>query len=294
MAFGTLFLLVIAHPDDESMFFLPTLYNIIYGRDSYTQDAPIDYHILCFSNGNYDGLGVERARELEHAAMVVSPMIKVTVLDDPQLQDGPDESWSEAAIENAMVDFFEQRINNDVCSSRSTSICNTSGGTMRNIILFTFDEGGVSGHVNHIDTNNGLKQFYYKFHDMKQASGHGNRIDLLSQTMNLQLLTLRTIYNPMKKYFPIFEVLSMLWRFICSSRSYAEKRGHQKHIFDDQNAPILFHMFRPKMVWNAMSAHYTQFVWYRRLFVIFSIYSYTNILNHVTFDKKDYERKKEN
>ena len=37
-------------------------------------------------------------------------------------------------------------------------------------------------------------------------------------------------------------------------------------------------IFEPKLVWNAMAAHGTQFVWYRRLSVLFSRYTYTNTL----------------
>jgi hypothetical protein len=35
-------------------------------------------------------------------------------------------------------------------------------------------------------------------------------------------------------------------------------------------------MFHPTLVWRAMKAHYSQFVWYRKLFVMFSRYSYVN------------------
>lgn len=49
-------LFVIAHPDDEAMFFTPTInelvrYNIL--------------HLLCLSNGGYYGLGKVRERELK-------------------------------------------------------------------------------------------------------------------------------------------------------------------------------------------------------------------------------------
>lgn len=46
-------ILLIAHPDDESMFFSPLLYH----------NKPF---ILCLSNGNYDGLGHKRENELRN------------------------------------------------------------------------------------------------------------------------------------------------------------------------------------------------------------------------------------
>lgn len=48
---------VIAHPDDESMFFAPTLSTL---RDRLQQEC----FILCLSTGNYDGLGETRETEL--------------------------------------------------------------------------------------------------------------------------------------------------------------------------------------------------------------------------------------
>lgn len=49
------FVLVIAHPDDECMFFTPALLQL---RQSHVP------HILCLSNGGYDGLGEVRSIEL--------------------------------------------------------------------------------------------------------------------------------------------------------------------------------------------------------------------------------------
>jgi len=51
-------LLVIAHPDDEAMFFSPMLYNL----NQYTN---YNVYLLCMSSGNFAGLGETRKRELE-------------------------------------------------------------------------------------------------------------------------------------------------------------------------------------------------------------------------------------
>ena len=54
-------LLLTAHPDDECMFFAPTILAL--------QEAPLRHppklHSLCLSVGNADGLGDIRRRELE-------------------------------------------------------------------------------------------------------------------------------------------------------------------------------------------------------------------------------------
>ena len=53
---GSAVLLVIAHPDDEAMFFGPTL------RALSKKGIPVQ--VLCLSNGNADGLGKIREKEL--------------------------------------------------------------------------------------------------------------------------------------------------------------------------------------------------------------------------------------
>ncbi len=46
-------LLVIAHPDDESMFFIPT---IVHLRSNGLRSRPIKLHLLCLSAGNAEGM----------------------------------------------------------------------------------------------------------------------------------------------------------------------------------------------------------------------------------------------
>lgn len=51
--------LVIAHPDDEVMFFLPSLLAL--------KGSGISCHLLCLTNGDYDGLGKVREKELDRS-----------------------------------------------------------------------------------------------------------------------------------------------------------------------------------------------------------------------------------
>jgi N-acetylglucosaminylphosphatidylinositol deacetylase len=44
---------------------------------------------------------------------------------------------------------------------------------------------------------------------------------------------------------------------------------------------ISYRMLQPSLNWKAMAAHHSQFVWYRRLFVVFSIYTYVNRLRRM-------------
>lgn len=50
-------LLVVAHPDDETLFFAGALFNL--------RDRP--WHVICVTNGNADGQGVTRAKQFQQA-----------------------------------------------------------------------------------------------------------------------------------------------------------------------------------------------------------------------------------
>jgi N-acetylglucosaminylphosphatidylinositol deacetylase len=70
---------VIAHPDDESMFFSPTI--------NYFTSTACNLHILCFSTGNADGMGSIRDQELHRACAVLKvPLQQLKILDHPNLQ----------------------------------------------------------------------------------------------------------------------------------------------------------------------------------------------------------------
>lgn len=71
---GDHLLLVIAHPDDECMFFTPTLTGRLAPRVS----------VLCLSSGNADNLGSTRKLELVHScAHFGIPPSNVDIIDHP-------------------------------------------------------------------------------------------------------------------------------------------------------------------------------------------------------------------
>ena len=124
-------LLVIAHPDDECMFFGPTVVSFLKqrrGRDKFL--------ILCLSNGDHGGQnGEERQQEFFRAARVLGLAASdVTVTLSEHLKDGRD--WNEVLITNIVHQHCEKNL-------------------IRNII--TFDEFGVSGHKNHISVFHAVK-----------------------------------------------------------------------------------------------------------------------------------------
>jgi N-acetylglucosaminylphosphatidylinositol deacetylase len=114
--------LVIAHPDDEAMFFGPTLAQLA---------APAsgnNVSIVCFSAGDFEGLGATRTRELVASARGFGvPPARVMLLDEPdQFPDSQAAEWDKATIA-ARID---QLLDADTK-------------------LLTFDADGISGHANH-------------------------------------------------------------------------------------------------------------------------------------------------
>ena len=115
-------LFIIAHPDDECMFFGPSLHQAI------GQSGPSNVYILCLTNGNYYGHGKVREKELFESCFLFGlQRDNVKILDNPYLQDG-NESWDNRKIITEIHKFI-------------------NGYNINTVV--TFDKRGVSGHPNH-------------------------------------------------------------------------------------------------------------------------------------------------
>ena len=113
----------------------------------------------------------------------------------------------------------------------------------------TFDEGGVSGHPNHVALSLAAQELA-----RERASPH---------TCGMKLWVLETT-NIGRKYMGILD-LFLSWVF---------------SLWD--GGLWLIVNWNPLAAYRAMAAHASQFVWYRRLFVIFSRYAYVNTLREIT------------
>eukprot|EP00510_Aplanochytrium_minuta_P001922 CAMPEP_0184016746 /NCGR_PEP_ID=MMETSP0954-20121128/7102_1 /TAXON_ID=627963 /ORGANISM="Aplanochytrium sp, Strain PBS07" /LENGTH=240 /DNA_ID=CAMNT_0026297805 /DNA_START=287 /DNA_END=1006 /DNA_ORIENTATION=+ len=163
--------LVIAHPDDESMFFAPTLSSF----------DPSNVFVLCLSNGNFDGLGKVRDQELRTCLTEVFqiPESNINVVDDHRLQDGKDNDWDTDRIATLV---FEKVM--EVGNSNPE----------KPVFLVTFDEHGVSYHPNHIDTSKGVARMFSKFkiqlYDLKLSGFQLKSVSFLEKFIGpLALLT---------------------------------------------------------------------------------------------------------
>ena len=114
---GETITLIIAHPDDECMFFYPTI------------SRAKRLHIICLSNGGYDGLGEEREEELQRAARRLGA--SATCINNAALQDGP-HAWDPSVV-----------------------AANVGPWLHAGAVVVTFDRYGASGHANHVAVYHG-------------------------------------------------------------------------------------------------------------------------------------------
>ncbi|KAI9258146.1 putative deacetylase LmbE-like domain-containing protein [Phascolomyces articulosus] len=125
-------LILTAHPDDECMFFGPTI-------TALRSVSKTRVHVLCLSTGNADGLGVTRKKELTRSCQVLGiPPSNVKALDHAELQDGMKNTWSPSLIATIIKDYVSKH---------------------KIDTMITFDDYGVSGHPNHIAAYNGARHF---------------------------------------------------------------------------------------------------------------------------------------
>ncbi|XP_030562265.1 N-acetylglucosaminyl-phosphatidylinositol de-N-acetylase [Drosophila novamexicana] len=115
-------LLVIAHPDDECMFFGPLIYSL-------TQRDGCQVYVLCLSNGNYDQQAQFRREELFRACKRLGiAESNVILVNATNLPDDPNVEWRTDAVASFILHTVESL---DIKA------------------IFTFDRDGVSSHPNH-------------------------------------------------------------------------------------------------------------------------------------------------
>ena len=160
-------LLIIAHPDDEIMFWTPTIKSLI----SYN----IPMKILCLSNGNYDGLGVLREKEFNNVSRALN-FTDNKILNIPELQDNIKKYWDPIVVSRQIEEFLNN--NPDIKT------------------ILTFDQNGVTKHPNHISCFNGLK--YYLKNHLEESKNKGLKIYTLDSFNFIMQYT---------QFFPLFSFI---------------------------------------------------------------------------------------
>lgn len=122
-------LFVIAHPDDECMFFAPAILSASKNNPTY---------LLCLCNGDFYGQGKIREKEFHRSCATLGvAQDHVILINDQKLLDGPDKQWDVRDIEKHLVQIIRDH---------------------KVEIIISFDDWGVSGHTNHIAISKCLRE----------------------------------------------------------------------------------------------------------------------------------------
>ncbi|KAL1302328.1 hypothetical protein AAFC00_002738 [Neodothiora populina] len=190
-------LLLIAHPDDEAMFFAPTVLSLT------RPELGNHLKILCLSSGNADGLGQVRSKELVKSGLLlgVRSAQDVLVIDDPKFQDSMTATWDAKAISTLLTTTFAPKMAK--ISPKSAPETNID-------VLITFDKGGVSSHPNHISLYHGALTFVRSV--MQRHSGWDPAI---------KMYTLASV-NILRKYISIFDAPVMIVKTIFQKKEVGQ------------------------------------------------------------------------
>jgi len=207
-------LIVIAHPDDEVMFFAPTILSLLRSGNN--------VFLVCLSKGDHEGLGEKRKKELIASCTKLGIyQSRVTVVDDEKFKDGPENDWDVNALGERILGVIK-RVNA--------------------VSVVTFDGAGVSGHPNHI----AMFKAVNKLHETKQLD-------------KVTVYTLEST-NLARKYISILDIplssITNMNTFVSLPREVIRS-------------------------WQAMMAHSSQLVWFRKLYLIFSRYMLVNTLKEI-------------
>ena len=159
--------LLIAHPDDEAMFFSPTLSALT------APELGNHIKILCLSSGDADGLGETRKEELAVSAKMLGLRAAndVLVLEDDAFPDSMSVTWPKEKIAQVLSSAFVAPSHKERSSEPPKTTID---------VLITFDSQGVSNHPNHISLYYGARSWIAGL--MKGKEGWKSPVQLYTLT----------------------------------------------------------------------------------------------------------------
>jgi len=234
----TRILLLTAHPDDECMFFAPTLLALL-PQDASTPAPKV--HSLCLSVGDADGLGGVRRDEFERSLDVLGvEKDKRWVLNHPELKDNITQHWDAKVISDVLRPY--------ILEHQITTI-------------LTFDRMGISSHPNHQSLPYGVMHYL-------NAS-----LPWTSKTP--RLFTLITVPLVHKYIGPTAAVLAKWDLSIAALLDWlSASKTDERH--SPRIAVFVSGFSQYRAALRAMMKHRSQLVWFRWLYVTFSRYMWVN------------------
>ncbi|KAG5971383.1 hypothetical protein E4U55_001233 [Claviceps digitariae] len=268
--------LLIAHPDDEAMFFAPTVLALT------RPDTGNHVKILCLSTGNADGLGETRKTELVKSGMHLGLRGEddVFVIDDPtNFPDSMTTKWDETSIANLLCSAFAHPIPRQRADHAVKPAANID-------VLITFDGRGVSSHPNHISLYHGARAFVSSL--MRGKAGWACPVDLYT-------LTSVGIARKYSGFMDVFATMAawavgLRWRQrrrqrggTGSGNGNGNGNGKREHGTHPDGLVFMNQLWGQQdglpTAWGAMTrAHKSQMVWFRYFWLLLSRYMLMNDL----------------
>lgn len=184
-------LLITAHPDDECMFFGPSVTAMV--------QAGVTVHILCLSTGNYYGIGDKRRDEFYRSCKRMGvDRSNCHVVDDPLLPDGPTQAWD---IDYVIKTFEKYLLHRNISA------------------ILTFDDYGVSGHHNHVSVFQAVQKYTnpnfvkYKLSSVNIFRKYASFLDVFITVLSGEKMILTPVGYILKPYVAMFEHKSQLMWF---------------------------------------------------------------------------------
>ncbi|KAF2790001.1 phosphatidylinositol glycan class L [Melanomma pulvis-pyrius CBS 109.77] len=242
---GKRIVLLIAHPDDEAMFFAPTLLALTRpGLGNHVK-------ILCLSSGNADGLGPIRKKELVKSGLQLGVRSEddILIVEDSNFPDSMTVTWHPRLISNLLTSAFAPKMG-------TVSPKEAPQATVDAII--TFDANGVSAHPNHISLYAGAHAFLKAL--MHRHSGW---------ECPIKLYTLTTT-SVLRKYISLLDAPATLLGVVAKRKELGSYPTPLMFV----SSPAGYRTAQKAMT----TAHESQMRWFRWGWITFSRYMILNDL----------------
>ncbi|CAK7265890.1 hypothetical protein SEPCBS57363_001821 [Sporothrix epigloea] len=244
-------LVVTAHPDDECLFFAPSILGVL------DQNRNVHGSLLSISTGNNYGMGDRRKKELAGscAALQIDPA-RCIALDHPELQDNPTIWWDTALVQTIVQDYITKW---DID------------------VILTFDERGVSGHINHRAVSAAILEL------VSSTASNGPLVAYMIVTTSLWRKYTFLCDLPLTAVRFTLRILAALFfpRRVISEAIATTAAVTDGNIASGSCALIANTWHRYQMTREAFQHHGSQYTWDRHLYMIISRYVWFNDLQKI-------------
>ncbi|KAG0143654.1 hypothetical protein CROQUDRAFT_96067 [Cronartium quercuum f. sp. fusiforme G11] len=265
-------LVVVAHPDDECLFFAPVIL-------AATQRAGNHGALLVLSSGNHYGLGETRRKELKGSCSELGIRDdRCEVMDISSIQDNPIEWWPVETITKVVSEHIDKWMIDSIV---------------------TFDHGGVSGHINHRAVSAAVTQSALSTNFTRSAAAATfpaaskpapslfvlNSVFLLRKYSGLYDLPLTFLgFVPSLIFGPSIQSIPELVTEYDSKTEVsaaASERERRKATSSYERGLLVSGWSGYRAARKAFWQHQSQLVWDRHLYMLISRYMYFNTIERV-------------